>query len=210
MHKLTRSYPEPQALVNARTSGATEWDAYWSGRGAGKESVQFDLLLMQHEKCAYCECALDLHQGHIEHFRRKKPDEWFPQLTFVWENLYYSCCRNGTCGCHKDRVLSRDDVDLLIDPCVDNPEDFIQFTYDGGVDIRSGLDELKTRRAKLTISTFGLPNPKLVELRRNALKAYEWLKALSSDQIDDYLANLPDTTPFITAIYHYFGKKYVS
>lgn len=110
MHKLVRSCPEPQALAEARQSGVDDWDHFPSAK---KKEVQFDLLVMQDERCAYCESALDLAEGHIEHFRRKNKD-WFPELTFVWDNLYYSCQCNGTCGRHKDRVLKKDQVDRLI------------------------------------------------------------------------------------------------
>ena len=204
MHKLVRPAEEPNALAEARASRCEDWNAFSLRRPGAKEEVQLALLVMQNEKCAYCECKLDMHEGHIEHFRRKK---WFPELTFSWCNLYYSCCRNGTCGRHKDRVLDKSMVDELIDPCVDNPEDYLQFTFDGNVAVRSGLSEEGVSRAKLTIDSFNLKHAQLIEKRLNMLKSFEWLKQMDAKQIDAYLAQLPSTTPFLTAIYHYFGRR---
>ncbi len=206
MHKLVRPIEEPSGLAEARSLQCRDWSAFWQGRSKAKEELQLALLLMQDEKCAYCECKLDLHEGHIEHFRRKNVD-WFPELTFEWGNLYYSCCRNGTCGRHKDRVLDKPRVGELIDPCTDNPEDYLQFTFDGNVAVRSELSEEGASRATLTIDTFNLRHTQLVEMRLNTLKSYEWLKQMSAIQIDAYLSQLPSTTPFLTAIYHYFGKR---
>lgn len=210
MHKLMRSAVVPNALAEAKAFGAQDWSAFWQGRSVAKEEVQLALLLMQDEKCAYCECGLGLHEGHIEHFKKKNP-QWFPELTFEWSNLYYSCCRNGTCGFHKDRVLvDKDKISALIDPCVDDPEDYLQFTFDGQVSARGGLSNEAAHRAELTIDTFNLKHLQLVQMRLNVLKSYEWLKQMSAAQIDAYLKQLPPTTPFLTAIYHCFGRRYSS
>ena len=205
MHKLVRPSEEPSALAEARSLRCEDWNALGLGRPNAREEVQLALLLMQNEKCAYCECKLDMHDGHIEHFKRRK---WFPELTFAWNNLYYSCCRNGTCGRHKDRVLDKSRVDELIDPCVDDPEDYLQFTFDGNVSIREGLSEERISRAALTIDVFNLKHLQLVEMRLNTLRSFEWLKQMSATQIDAYLDELPLTTPFLTAIYHYFGRRF--
>lgn len=206
MHKLARPTAEPEVLSEAQSLGANDWESFWHGRITEKTELQQALLDMQDGKCAYCEAKVDLHEGHIEHFRRKNP-KWFPELTFVWSNLYYSCCKKGTCGRHKDRVLSRSDVDKLIDPCVDDPEEFLQFTFDGNVTACSNLDNDGLSRAMLTISTFNLRHEELVDARRNTLKGYEWLKKRSAKEIDEYLDDLSSETPFLTAIYHFFGKK---
>lgn len=202
MHKLVRT-EEPSVLTVAADSYST-WDDFPSQE---KTDVALSLCAMQSERCAYCEAKLGVGNGHIEHFRRKAPD-WFPDLTFSWPNLFYSCMRNGTCGLHKDRVLAREDVDDLINPCEDNPEDFLQFTHDGRVAVRSGLCDRDRKRADLTIKTFNLNQETLVAERKNELKKYEWLGQYSTEEIDACLENLGDVQ-FITAIFHFFGRKYV-
>lgn len=206
MHKLTRPAETPKVLSAAQALGATDWDVFWRTRSAEKTALQQALLDMQNGTCAYCESRLGLHEGHIEHFRRKNAS-WFPELMFAWSNLYYSCCRNGTCGRHKDRVLKREDADALIDPCVDDPEEYLQFTFDGNVAVRSNLVARDAYRARLTIETFSLKHEHLVGMRKNVLRSYEWLKTKATKEIDDYLSALPLDTPFLTAIYHFFGKK---
>lgn len=207
MHKLVRSYPEPQVLAEARQNGVEDWDHFPSAK---KKEVQLDLLVMQDERCAYCESALDLAEGHIEHFRRKNKD-WFPELTFVWDNLYYSCMGNGTCGCHKDRVLEKDQVDMLIDPCKDNPEDYLVFTPDGEVNPRPALSESDRARAELTIDVFNLRHPALCQKRANEIRKYAWMRdsEYSSDEIDEYLA-LTKIDQYVTAICHSLGKRVVA
>ena len=207
MHKLERPPAEPVALREARDSGCPDWDHFPSDK---KAEVQVELILMQNGRCAYCEATVDQGEGHIEHFRLKN-QEWFPEKTFEWKNLYYSCMRNGTCGCHKDRVLQKEEADCLIDPCVDNPEDFLQFTHNGGVEARSDLSMKDALRAKVTINTFNLKQEDLIAERANVLRGYEWLEQYPATQIDEVLAEVAATegTPFVTAIYHYFGRRLV-
>lgn len=206
MHKLDRPYPGPSVLQKAKTEGLA-WDEFHE-----KEEVQLALSVMQNNRCAYCESSLKIGEGHIEHFRRKNKD-WFPALTFEWSNLFYSCMRNGSCGCHKDRpgVLAKDQLDLLIDPCVDNPEDFLVFTADGNVSPRSGLSEADHKRAVLTIDVFNLRHPDLKCARANEIKKYKWMidTDLTNAEVEDCLAVTP-IDQYITAVYHYLGQRVVA
>lgn len=210
MHKLTRpsSVPSPLIGVPPPQDGSVAWEDHWRTHLGQKAIVQLDLLCMQNELCAYCESKLEMDKGHIEHFRRKNKD-WFPQLTFVWSNLYYSCLRPGTCGVHKDKVLRIGDVNKLIDPCADNPEDFLLFSYDGGVSPRESLSAGDRERAELTIQAFNLMHKDLRVARENQVRAYKWLESYPADEIDQYLDSLPRNTPHITAIYHYFNRRVV-
>lgn len=207
MHKLDRIYPEPEALLNARKTGLS-WDTFPT---ADKEEVQLLLTVMQDNRCAYCECALKMGEGHIEHFR-KKNNAWFPELTFEWTNLFYSCMRSGSCGVHKDKgdVLRREQVDLLLNPCVDNPEDFLIFTSDGDVSPRPGLTDADRKRAELTIEVFNLRHPQLLHERANEIRKYQWLidRQVSQEEVDDVLSS-SRIDQYITAVYHFLGKKVV-
>ena len=207
MHKLDRPASIPRGLAEAQAARCIDWEAFWHGKADRKEEVQAALLAMQDEKCAYCECKLGLHEGHIEHFRRKGKG-WFPQLTFEWTNLYYSCRRNGTCGCHKDRVLVKSQLAQLVDPCADNPEDYLQFALDGHVCIREGISEMQSLRARLTIDAFNLNHEQLVQMRSNMIKGFKWREGKSAAEIDACLDGLPPSTPFLTTLSHYFGRRY--
>ena len=210
MHKIDRISPEPQELISAREN-YSRWDEFPSRE---KKQVRDTLLIMQDFRCAYCERQLhpdnytdaDQWDGHIEHFRRK--DQHFhPELTFVWDNLFYSCLIGNTCGKHKDFfVKSKEDYVLLIDPCKDNPEDYFVFTCTGRIEIRSNLSELDQKRADFTLKAFNLNEPGLVRKRKTTLDSYKWLKNYSREEQDENLLEVQQQ-PFITAIYHYFGKR---
>lgn len=209
MHKIDRS-PEPQELISAREN-YSNWDEFPSGE---KKQVRDTLLIMQDFRCAYCERQLhsDHHtdaeqwDGHIEHFRRKT-QHFHPELTFAWDNLFYSCLIGNTCGKNKDSFIKRkEDYAMLIDPCKDNPEDYFVFTCTGRIEIRSDLSELAQSKAAFTLKAFNLNEPSLVQMRKNTLKSYEWAKKHSQEELEEILSDL-QTRPFITAIYHYFGKR---
>jgi len=206
MHKLMRPDNIPVGLKRAVEEA---WDNWEQLQGEEKQELQCVLLVMQSNRCAYCECSLNMGEGHIEHFRRKNKD-FYPELMFDWNNLYYSCMRNGSCGSHKDRVLVKDNVDWLLDPCKDNPEDFLLFAIDGKVYPRDGLSEKDLRRANLTIDTFGLNNAKLVEERLGILNGYQWLKNCEESTLDEVLDALKEDTPYITQLYHSLGRRFVA
>ena len=209
MHKINRISPEPQELISSRKK-YSNWNEFPSNE---KKHVRDTLLIMQDFRCAYCERQLHLDNhtdaeqwdGHIEHFRRK--DRHFhPELTFVWNNLFYSCLVTNTCGKHKDLFVKRkEDYALLIDPCKDNPEDYFVFTHVGRIEIRSDLSEIAQKKADFTLKAFNLNEPGLVRKRKTTLESYNWLKDYSQEEQDQILSNLQHE-PFITAIYHYFGK----
>lgn len=203
MHKLQRPELGPDVLLQAKAKKLS-WDEFWD-----KGAVSDALAKMQGNRCAYCEGALEPGEGHIEHFRRKAQG-WFPEFTFEWSNLFYSCMREKTCGRHKDKsgVLLKDQVPLLLDPCRDNPEDFLVFTADGGVSPRLELSDRDRRRAELTIEVFNLRDPTLRIARKNECAKYAWMidAQLLPEEVDELLMT-SEISQYITAVYHYLGKR---
>lgn len=216
MHKLTRPQQEPQALTTARTSQYPDWNHFPQNE---KNQVRDELLRMQNFRCAYCERAInenheveDGYNGHIEHFRRKNVN-FYPERVFDWENLYYSCLTSLTCGKYKDKYIkTKEQYDLLIDPCLENPEDFFVFDDRGRIAVRNGLKGSEIKRAEFTIKAFHLNEPRLIKLRKDVQKQYcSWIKQYPREQILKYLHNDDIlNAPFITAIYHYFGERVIS
>ena len=94
-------------------------------------------------KCCYCESKVtDVAYGDIEHFY---PKSRYPDKTFMWENLLFSCqiCNEGYKG---DKFpLDADGNPLLIDPSdgVTNPNQHLDFVWDNVADqsFIYGLDE---------------------------------------------------------------------
>ena len=84
---------------------------------------------------------LDALGQHIEHFRRKKH---FPELTFTWANLYWSCDQTDSCGHYKDHGAGAYNVNDLVELCIDDPDEFFRFRADGTISIRPGLSAAAT------------------------------------------------------------------
>lgn len=217
MHKLTRPWPEPPALAKAKATLGMSWDDLGTEE---RDSVRDALLDMQSQRCAYCECSLkgkpdwegdgqrQVWNGHIEHFRRKH-SSFHPELTFEWNNLFYSCMEKSTCGIHKDRVVkSKDECPLVIDPCRENPEDYLIFTRNGRVEARSGLTGQDKKRAEFTIRVFNLNEPRLVNSRKGVLNGCRWMKTCSDADRKNQLREWNDGgKPYVTAVCHFFGEK---
>ena len=201
MHKHVRPPEEPSVLQDARGRGA-RWEDFSHEE---KQAVQAVLLEIQNRRCAYCERALREGKGHIEHFRKRA---LYPNKTFEWKNLFYSCCEETSCGKRKDNAVRiREDNERLIDPCEENPEDFFVFDDRGQIAVRSTVSGGDRQRAEFTIRAFGLNGPRLVQARRDNLKQYEWLEQYP-DQVQEYLSAIA-SVPFITSIYHCFGQRRV-
>ena len=215
MHKLIRPQKEPKALIAARTDQCPDWDHFPQN---DKNQVRDELLRMQNFRCAYCERSIhknreieDGYDGHIEHFRRKNVN-FFPEHTFDWENLFYSCSTGSTCGRYKDKYLkNREQYKLLINPCLENPEDFFVFDDRGRIAVRDGLNDFQIKRAEFTIKAFHLDEPSLTKLRKDIQKQYcSWIKQYPKEKILEYLHDNISNAQFITAIYNYFGERIIS
>jgi ABC-type hemin transport system ATPase subunit len=156
-------------------------------------SLRRALVEMFRGKCAYCESAIGLEGTtwwvDIDLFRpradalgtdgRHAPDHYW-WLALEWSNMYLAC---GDCSGAKGtrfpvlgkRAPAKADPGaiarerrLLLDPCVDHPEDVLLFGDDGAV--TSG-----TRQGITTIEVLQLNRPRLVRARQAAAMASQAL-----------------------------------
>ncbi len=86
---------------------------------------------MFHKKCAYCQSDISaVTYGQIEHFR---PKSEYPDLTFEWSNLLFSCDLCNDAG-HKGVKFPLDinGNPLLIDPTdgITDPNTHLDFAWD--------------------------------------------------------------------------------
>lgn len=167
MHRLYRGTP-PGCLANFQ-HGSDNWNALGFTE---KEEIRDALNSMQGKRCAYCECQLSSDNQHIEHFWQRS---YYPQGTFAWDNLFWSCCQNDSCGKHKDLLPITYDHRDLIKADVDNPEHFFHFMSDGTISIRSGLSAAERERAEETLRIFNLDphHGRLRAMRRTAAAGYK-------------------------------------
>lgn len=209
MRKLDRTAVAVPPCLTQYRHGAQNWGDVV---GEHKQQIRRHLEQMQGRRCAYCEASLDVFGQHIEHFRNK--DE-FPKLTFAWNNLYWSCDQNDSCGHYKEHGAGTYEIDLIIDPCIDDPDRFFRFRSNGTIDILSELSSQDEERASKTLKVFNL-DPTAGRLRWERQKAVAYYAAMvdgcsgfSADELQDFLeAELADAAqkPFFTAIRHVLTK----
>lgn len=218
MHRLNRDcVPKPECLCNIDAERT-----YSQLRGDEKEQIRQQLLVLQGGCCAYCErrTGSDRDDGHIEHFRKQADHA---DLTLDWNNLFWSCNDEKTCGKKKDKCekgigrFAKFVEDDLVNPCLDEPESFLHFVSDGDVRPREGLNETDLRRAAETIRVFGLDSSSyLKKARHDAMNAYiDILNSLSAEGsslfrsfVEASISNLRDK-PHSTAVRH-FLKNFIS
>lgn len=167
MKKLDRSaVAAPPCLARYHPTTHT-----WDDIKPDKPEIRNHLSRLQGERCAYCEGDLQILGQHIEHFRRKAVH---PHLTFVWDNLYWSCDQTDSCGHYKDHGAGPYNPDDLVEPCVHDPDKFFRFRSDGTIEIRYGLSATDQHRARETLRVFNLQQDygRLRNMRKAAAAAY--------------------------------------
>ena len=114
--------------------------------------------------------ASTTHGQHIEHFRQRGR---YPQGTFDWHNLFWSCERDNSCGKHKDGCGGYNHDDL-IKPDVEDPEQFFLFVSNGSIALRAGLTAAQQHRAKETLRILNLDAQRgpLRHMRQRAASGY--------------------------------------
>lgn len=228
MHYLDRTSVEAPLCLNNYDYQTQTWNDFG---GPCKELLRGALVELQGipgvttedgaeygVRCAYCEGAIR-HQGHIEHFRRKNPNH-FPELAFVWTNLFLACGSQSHCGHYKDRPLAPPyDPNILIKPDEHDPEQFLYFHSSGEVRIRAELnDDADRQRASRTIRVFGLNDPALSGARANAVSIYrkrilgdlDEIASWSPQDREAYLQCEIEATrwePYATTIKHFLLKS---
>ncbi len=83
-----------------------------------KRILKEALMSMSHNKCAYCECLLNVESKDVtvDHFL---PKSLHADKVIEWENLFPTCLRcNRAKGNHKGR---------FINPCTDEPREYLAF-----------------------------------------------------------------------------------
>lgn len=215
MHKLDRTAIAAPGCLADYQHGKHTWEHVTP---ADKQQIRVRLGQMQGVLCAYCEGDVYT-DGHVEHFRRKNPDH-FPELTFVWSNLFLSCGSHAHCGHYKDRPRGAPyDPNDLVKPDEDEPDEFFYFHSSGEIRVREGIHPDKQARAAETIRVFHLDENVLRWDRWRAVKQYEKnspgilddLMAFGEEDRLDFIQTEIEATrtnPHWTVIRHYFEKAH--
>ena len=212
MRKLDRSLCPTPACLGTYHHGTHSWGNVLPEH---KEEIRAHLEVVQGRRCAYCEGDIDALGQHIEHFRRKSV---YPVLTFDWSNLYWSCDQTDSCGHFKDRGAGRYNVADIIDPCTDDPDDYLIFRADGTITVRQDLSAHDAHRARETLRVFSLDAEwgRLRKMRKAAVSGYvkgadeAFSAGLSIDEIRSFFTDELEyarALPFYTAIKHVLTKR---
>jgi len=104
------------------------WD---TAKGLTDSEGVFDTIVdvLKHMTIPKCRCMYCLGEGNqVEHFRPKARTK-YPEHTFKWENMLWSC---GVCNNAKshnfptDPANDRNGAPLIVDPSVEEPWDFLK------------------------------------------------------------------------------------
>ena len=127
--KIQTYLEERQSLADQKQKeGTLDINGEWkSARQTGPlKSVLTTLQKMMgpRERCMYC---VDSHGADIDHFR---PKTHYPEYAFQWPNLLLCC---SECGRFKGSQFPLHQGEpLLIDPCIEDPWQHIDFDPDTG------------------------------------------------------------------------------
>ena len=215
MHKLDRELVAVPQCLDQYNYQTHTWEDM---NHDDKMQIREQLNELQVFRCAYCESAI-YDNGHIEHFRRKNQNH-FPSLTFVWSNLFYSCGSKEHCGHFKDRngALPYNPI-VLIKPDDDDPDDYFYLHSSGEIRHRSGISVYDQNRVYETIRVFNLNCGVLKAERRRTLRSYEQKQLGILDELmnfdeqtrQEFIAEEIQAThrdPHCTVIRHYFEKAH--
>ena len=213
MHKLDRTQTAEPACLAGYDHRIHTWDDV---KPEDKQQIRESLERFQDVRCAYCEGSV-YDDGHIEHFRRKNQNH-FPHLIFVWPNLFLSCGSMNHCGHYKDRPNADPyNPDELVKPDEQDPDHYFYFHSSGEIRQRFGISPENQSCASETIRVFNLNYGSLMADRRRALRLYkqrepgilEDLMAFDESMRQVYITEEIHATrlqPHWTVIRHYFEK----
>jgi len=212
----------PQVLANNEASEVAALDnmlangqeLVFNEKLYSHKDVKEALKKSHYKKCAYCERFLNGDFGAVEHFRPKggyqeakgkpinKPGYYW--LAYHWDNFLYACSECNTS--YKGNLFpladeSKRDIanknigheePLLINPCQENPSDFIGFHAEYAVP--KTIDGQPNAKGSTTIAIMGLNSRNdLLERRRQQWRLVNVLKYMlpfiGLGQIIDELTN---------------------
>ncbi|MFA0116944.1 retron Ec78 anti-phage system effector HNH endonuclease PtuB [Vibrio breoganii] len=185
MKKLERNLAvKPLCLDNMSHTTQT-----WSNLSSSKKrKIWKELEKFQNGLCAYCESKAERgsNTGHIEHFFDKSTHV---HLTFDWDNLFGCCDSKFHCGHYKDQKLPGGDrrtydINLLIKPDLEDPENYLQFLPSGRVEKKAGVGNGIEKKAIETIKALKLDASSLVHTREQQIAIFQSRVAATLDIMD--------------------------
>lgn len=146
------------------------------------ERLQQKLGEMTDYRCSYCdkkEIKKGLVQGEIEHFLPKDKKNGFPNLKFVWHNLFWSCPQCNSFKSNKYYKIVGGKKIKPVKPDLENTcstkeysfNQWFRIDFDTGK-ILSVKKNNEWKRAEWTIELLQLNHPARLKSRKKALEDY--------------------------------------
>ncbi len=213
MHKVKRN-KAPQTLIKKQKNTIIKEYNKDDWKLTNKERIDLldSLCNMYSGCCAYCEASLNItSSAYIDHFR---PRSLFPELTFEYNNLNYSC---QICNRNKSDSWNKD----YFNPSEENPEKHIVFRGllackldDRGQKMIDLLKINETKRLKLKEKTYegmlySIINAKsIINLVDKDVKStIEMAKIKVIETIKFYNSLTKDGSDYCTMIRHNFKNQ---
>jgi len=182
MRQITKSEPTyftqaKKKVLLPKVKGA--WDDV--NISAIRARLRADMLRdEQTSQCAYCGKAIDADSknSNIDHFKTR---DCYPEMTLEYSNLLVSCNTKDRCSTFKDtHVKSRDEYDNIVNPTIENPNDFLEYLLTGEIVARN-------TKGQRTIDIFNLRDVSLTQCRLQIMRTLEGITNLPLDEIKDIL-----------------------
>ncbi len=171
MFKIEKEEPSYFQKTKAKVKKPKESKA-WEEIGEIRAKLRADILLEEQSLlCAYCEKEIDdlPENSNIDHFKTR---DRFPEETLNYNNLLVSCNSKFHCSHTKDNFgLKREDYVKIVNPVLENPENFFEYSWAGDILIREDLNLQDFEKAEFTIQIFKLDSKSLTEERKKIANA---------------------------------------
>jgi uncharacterized protein (TIGR02646 family) len=133
----------------------------------------------QNQQCAYTEIRInpDSTVSHIDHYLKQ---EWYKDSIFDYHNLFTSCNSEFFAAKHKDKRIEIKDYNNLINPSIEDPADYFEYTMNGFI-VAKDPNNIK---AETTIRLFNLNHRTLTERRKEKIHFLQrWAKYYSLEML---------------------------
>ena len=120
----------------------------------------------QNFQCAYTELNLESSNSHVDHFLKQSISS-SPKDVFNWLNLFTACNSENFGAKSKDKIIKKEDYDYLINPALDDPNDYLTYSLWGNIlEKEKDTESISYKKAKKTIKLFNLNDYSLVQQRK--------------------------------------------
>lgn len=190
MQKINKGNPPDFFLEFVRKTKLKEWNDVASVREQLREYI-----LQEEQKgcCVYTEIRIqDNKNCHIDHFRTRN---LFPDKTFDYSNMLVACNSENYGAKYKDKqIKSKADYTFLINPTVDTPSDYIEYTFTGEMEAIG-----ENQKGIQTINYFNLNEQSLVNRRKRVIKNLGSMKDYLTE--DELVAAIGEFETMIRQLY---------